>query len=124
MLKGVLASLFASAIFAGLYYYATLLTPLTGEEIFGWRLLFTAPGVTLLLLATREWRQVRATLRRIGDLGGAEIVGDFDGLHRQGGKQHRAGKSGDKRFDGHGITPGKIAPQHSLRLAHSYRPQT
>lgn len=74
MLKGVLASLFASAIFAGLYYYATLLTPLTGKEIFGWRLLFTAPGVTLLLLATREWRQVRATLRRIGDRPGLLVV--------------------------------------------------
>lgn len=65
MSRGVLASLLSSAIFAGLYYYATLLTPLTGEEIFGWRLLFTAPGVTILLLVTREWRQVRATFRRL-----------------------------------------------------------
>lgn len=65
MSKGVLASVLASAIFASLYYYSTLLTPLSGEEIFGWRMLFTAPGVTLLLLATREWRQVRATMRRI-----------------------------------------------------------
>jgi chloramphenicol-sensitive protein RarD len=64
--RGVIAALLSSAIFAGLYYYATLLTPLTGEEIFGWRLLFTAPGVTVLLLVTREWRQVRATFRRIG----------------------------------------------------------
>lgn len=67
MVKGVLASALSSVIFAGLYYYATLLTPLSGEEIFGWRLLFTAPGVTILLLATREWRQVRATFRRIAD---------------------------------------------------------
>ena len=65
MSKGVVASILASILFAGLYYYATLLTPLTGEEIFGWRLLFTAPGATVLLLATREWGQVRATLRRI-----------------------------------------------------------
>lgn len=67
MSRGVLASVLASTIFAGLYYYSTLLTPLTGEEIFGWRLLFTAPGVTLLLLITREWRQVRTTLRRIAE---------------------------------------------------------
>jgi chloramphenicol-sensitive protein RarD len=63
--KGVLASVLASAIFAGLYYYATSLTPLTGEEIFGWRLLFTAPGATVLLLLTREWRQVTATFARL-----------------------------------------------------------
>lgn len=74
MSRGVLASLLSSAIFAGLYYYSTLLTPLTGEEIFGWRLLFTAPGVTILLLVTREWRQVRATLRRIADRPGLMVV--------------------------------------------------
>jgi chloramphenicol-sensitive protein RarD len=67
VIKGVAASALASAIFAGLYFYATLLSPLSGEEIFAWRLLFTAPGVTLLLLATREWRQVRPTLRRVSD---------------------------------------------------------
>lgn len=67
MVKGVAASALSSVIFAGLYYYATLLAPLSGEEIFAWRLLFTAPGVTLLLLATREWRQARATLRRVSD---------------------------------------------------------
>lgn len=72
--RGVFAALLSSAIFAGLYYYATLLTPLTGEEIFGWRLLFTAPGVTVLLLATREWRQVRATFRRIGVTPGLLLV--------------------------------------------------
>ena len=74
MFKGVLASVLASAIFAGLYYYATLLTPLTGEEIFGWRLLFTAPGVTLLLFAVREWRQVRQVFRRIADYPGLLLV--------------------------------------------------
>lgn len=65
MSKGVVAAVFASVLFAGLYYYATLMTPLTGEEIFGWRLLFTAPGATALLLVTREWGQVRITLRRV-----------------------------------------------------------
>lgn len=72
--RGVLASLLSSVIFAGLYYYSTLLTPLTGEEIFGWRLLFTAPGVTLLLMVTREWRQVRSTLRRIAETPGLLAV--------------------------------------------------
>lgn len=74
MSRGVLASLLSSVIFASLYYYSTLLTPLTGEEIFGWRLLFTAPGVTILLLVTREWRQVRATLQRIATMPGLLLV--------------------------------------------------
>jgi chloramphenicol-sensitive protein RarD len=74
VLKGVIASLLASALFAGLYYYSTLLTPLNGEEIFGWRLLFTAPGVTVLLLVAREWRQVRATFRRIGATPGLLLI--------------------------------------------------
>lgn len=65
MSKGVVASVLASVLFAGMYFYATLMTPLNGEEIFGWRLLFTAPGATVLLLVTREWTQVRITLRRI-----------------------------------------------------------
>jgi chloramphenicol-sensitive protein RarD len=76
--KGVLASILASMIFAGLYYYSTLLTPLTGEEIFAWRLLFTAPGVTILLLVTREWGQVRATFRRIRDTPGLAVVFVFN----------------------------------------------
>lgn len=63
--RGVLASALASVLFASLYFYATLMVPLTGEEIFGWRLLFTAPGATVLLLVTREWPQVRMTMRRI-----------------------------------------------------------
>lgn len=74
MSRGVLASLLSSIIFSGLSYYATLLTPLTGEEIFGWRLLFTAPGVTILLLVTREWRHVRATFRRLATTPGLALV--------------------------------------------------
>lgn len=65
MNRGVLASVLASVMFATLYYYATLLSPLTGEEIFAWRLLLTAPGATVLLLLTREWEQVRRVLHRI-----------------------------------------------------------
>lgn len=39
--KGVALSIASSCLFAGLYYYATLLIPLDGEEIFGWRMLLT-----------------------------------------------------------------------------------
>ena len=49
-LPGVASSLGASVLFATLYYYTTLLEPLTGQQIYGWRILFTAPCLALLLL--------------------------------------------------------------------------
>src|SRR5260370_40188064 len=39
--KGVALSIASSCLFAGLYYHATLLIPLDGEDIFGWRMLLT-----------------------------------------------------------------------------------
>jgi chloramphenicol-sensitive protein RarD len=48
-----------------MYFYASLLTPLNGEEIFGWRLLLTVPVMTGFLVATGEWKLVRATLDRV-----------------------------------------------------------
>jgi chloramphenicol-sensitive protein RarD len=65
--KGVAGSVLASVLFGALFYYVTLLDPLTGEEIFGWRMVLTAPCVTLFLLASRERgliRQILTQLRR------------------------------------------------------------
>ena len=49
MAKGVASSLAASCMFGLMYYYATVLQPLTGIEIFGWRMLFTFPFLTLFM---------------------------------------------------------------------------
>lgn len=64
---GIALSLTASALFATMYYYATLLEPLGGERIFGWRILLTAPLLTLLIVLTRQthqwvtlWQRLRA----------------------------------------------------------------
>ena len=65
MFKGVALSVASSCAFAGLYYYATLLNPLSGEEIFGWRMLLTLPCVTLFLLLGREWSPVRKIFSRV-----------------------------------------------------------
>ena len=56
--KGVLASLSATCTFGGLYYYATLLAPLNGVEIFGWRIAFTLPFPTVLLIQAKHWHFV------------------------------------------------------------------
>lgn len=53
--KGVTASLAASFMFGMLYYYATLLKPLSGDEIFGWRLLLTLPMLTALMRWLGFW---------------------------------------------------------------------
>ena len=65
MFKGVVLSVVAACAFAGLCYYATLLKPLSGEEVFGWRMLLTLPCVTLFLLLGREWKPVRDIIIRI-----------------------------------------------------------
>jgi chloramphenicol-sensitive protein RarD len=53
--KGVLLSISASVLFAVLYFYTTLLFPLNGEEVFGWRVLLTFPFVTILMQYFGDW---------------------------------------------------------------------
>ena len=43
MLRGILISLLASILFGYMYYFSTLLKPLSGTDIFGYRMLFTFP---------------------------------------------------------------------------------
>ncbi|PWB31824.1 EamA family transporter RarD [Pseudomonas sp. SDI] len=65
MSRGIVASVMASCLFAVMYYYTSLLTPLDGEEVFGWRMLLTLPCVTLFMLITRDWPLVTGLLARI-----------------------------------------------------------
>lgn len=62
---GVVLSLVASVLFATMYYYATLLEPLGGEQIFGWRILLTAPLLTVLILVTGQSHQLVTLWRRL-----------------------------------------------------------
>ncbi|PKM12268.1 MAG: EamA family transporter RarD [Gammaproteobacteria bacterium HGW-Gammaproteobacteria-5] len=64
-LAGVAGSLAASTSFATLYYYTSLLEPLSGQQIYGWRILLTAPCLALLLLAIGRWGEVREILVRV-----------------------------------------------------------
>lgn len=65
MLKGVSLSVAASAIFSGLYFYATLLHPLDGQAIFGWRMLLMLPVITLFLMLSKDWGNVVELCKRI-----------------------------------------------------------
>ncbi len=62
---GVVLSVLASVLFGGLYYFSTLLAPLDGEHIFGWRMLLTFPFVTLFMLLAGYWPLVRDIARRL-----------------------------------------------------------
>ena len=64
-MKGVIYSVVASVLFAVLYYYAVLLAPLDGEQIFGWRVVLSLPGLVLILSLTRGWHGFRQLMRRI-----------------------------------------------------------
>jgi chloramphenicol-sensitive protein RarD len=63
--KGVVLSILASVLFGVMYFYTSLLKPLAGEEIFGWRMLLTVPCVTVFLLISGDWHLVGKITRRI-----------------------------------------------------------
>ncbi|HJR32857.1 MAG TPA: EamA family transporter RarD [Pseudomonas sp.] len=65
MAKGIALSVAASMLFAVMYYYTSLLTPLSGVEIFGWRMLLTVPCMTVFMLVSGEWRRALELLHRV-----------------------------------------------------------
>ncbi|MDO9420060.1 MAG: EamA family transporter RarD [Herminiimonas sp.] len=65
MSKGVLFSVISSVLFATLYFYSTLLVPLNGEEIFGWRTLLTIPFLTVFIWRSNQWQHVHVWAQRM-----------------------------------------------------------
>ncbi|MDZ4016817.1 EamA family transporter RarD [Pseudomonas sichuanensis] len=65
MSKGIVSSVMASCLFAVMYFYTSLLAPLDGEEIFGWRTLLTLPCLTLFMLISKDWKRVGELLARV-----------------------------------------------------------
>ncbi|MGV6394772.1 EamA family transporter RarD [Pseudomonas caspiana] len=65
MYKGVVLSVLASVLFGVMYFYTSLLNPLSGEEIFGWRMLLTVPCVTVFLWLSGDWHLVKKIATRI-----------------------------------------------------------
>ena len=58
MKQGVALSVLSCVLFATLYYYATVLEPLSGASIFAWRIVLALPVVALLLSRARNWQAV------------------------------------------------------------------
>jgi chloramphenicol-sensitive protein RarD len=62
--RGVAFSVSASALFALMSVYVKLLEPLSGLDIFAWRVLWTAPGALTLIALRSRLPQMRALLKR------------------------------------------------------------
>ncbi|NEN74817.1 EamA family transporter RarD [Pelistega sp. NLN82] len=65
MLKGICFSLFSSCLFSYLYYFSTLLLPLSGTDVFGYRVLLTAPFVALAIILFKQQGKFIHHLKRI-----------------------------------------------------------
>jgi len=62
---GVGLSVLSSCLFALLYYYATVLQPLSGEQVFAWRIVLGLPALALIITRGRAWREVRDIASRL-----------------------------------------------------------
>ena len=65
MLRGVLISLLASFLFGYMYYFSTLLKPLSGTDIFGYRMIFTFPFVALSVIMFKQKQALVEHIKRI-----------------------------------------------------------
>lgn len=65
MVKGILLSLSASVLFGYLYYFSTLLQPLGGEDIFGFRIIFTLPFVIAAVFLFKQKQALLHYFERI-----------------------------------------------------------
>ncbi|HYS67824.1 MAG TPA: EamA family transporter RarD [Paraburkholderia sp.] len=75
--RGIALSVGASAMFALLSVYAKLLAPLTGLDIFAWRIVWTVPGALLLIVLRKRVPIFRQLLYRMvtePKLGAAMVV--------------------------------------------------
>ena len=65
MKQGIGLSVFSSFLFASLYYYATVLEPLGGLDIFAWRVILAIPVLALLLSRSRNWKLIHEVHQRL-----------------------------------------------------------
>lgn len=65
MKQGVALSVLSSFLFAALYYYATVLEPLSGASIFAWRVVLALPVLALLISRARGWKAVHEVHQRL-----------------------------------------------------------
>lgn len=63
--QGIALSVLSSGLFAALYYYSTVLHPLSGSEIFAWRVILALPVLAILISRERSWKEIAGAVRRL-----------------------------------------------------------
>ncbi|WP_374627221.1 EamA family transporter RarD [Pandoraea sp.] len=63
--RGVMLSVSASVMFAVMPALVSQLTPLSGLDVFAWRILLTLPGALVIVTALRRWHVLRSTLSHV-----------------------------------------------------------
>ena len=63
MNAGIACSVLSSFLFALLYYYSTVLRPLSGEEVFAWRVLLALPVIAVLVYRARAWSELHTIVQ-------------------------------------------------------------
>jgi len=64
MKHGIALSVASSALFATMYFYATLMKPFDGDIVFAWRIVMGLPMMALVVHRGRGWGALRATAAR------------------------------------------------------------
>jgi chloramphenicol-sensitive protein RarD len=59
MKQGIFLSIASSAMFAGMYFYATLMRPFDGDIVFAWRILMGLPMMALVVQRAHGWGAIR-----------------------------------------------------------------
>lgn len=65
MKRGIFLSVSASALFASMFYYVTLLHPFDGGVIFSWRILLGLPILAIVAHRTKGWGAIQDTGRML-----------------------------------------------------------
>lgn len=65
MKQGVFFSVGASFLFGLIYYYSTLLVPLTGFEVFAWRILAGLPVLAVFIHKIKQWPKILLVGKRL-----------------------------------------------------------
>lgn len=65
MKQGIAFSVGASVLFGFIYYYSTVLEPLTGSEVFAWRILIGLPVLAVFIHKIKQWDEVLCVGKRL-----------------------------------------------------------
>ncbi|KAA0888573.1 EamA family transporter RarD [Pusillimonas sp. ANT_WB101] len=65
MRTGVALSVMSSCLFALLFFYTTVLHPMSGLQVFAWRIALGLPALALIITRGRGWGQVNAIVQRL-----------------------------------------------------------